>query len=145
MKSPRHSIKDRVRTLILLVSVTVLFLTAAAFFAYEVLSFKAQLVRNVGTLAAVIANNAAPTLGFQSPETASDILSALTAEPDIEQVALYDEEEKLFAYHPPHLRTNLLPARPGLKGYRFEDRGLEMVTPVTKEGKDVGTLYIRMS
>jgi PAS domain S-box-containing protein len=146
MKHRRRSIKDRVRTLILLVSVTVLFMTAAAFVVYEVLSFRKQMVRSTKTLAAVVADNAAWAIQFQNPRTAADILDALQAERDIEEVGLYDLSGNIFARYPANLPTNALPVDPGPAGHRFENRSLIMITPVIgNDGKRMGTLYIRSS
>ena len=64
MNDREVSLQKRVRAVILLASVIVLFVTAAAFVAYEAISFRARLVRNLSTLAAVIADNSAAALAF---------------------------------------------------------------------------------
>jgi PAS domain S-box-containing protein len=139
------SIKNRVRAVILMASIIVLLATALAFVIYEVISFKQSLVRNVGTLAEVIAENSAAPLAFENKENAVEILSALKAEPEIEAVALYDDTGQLFAKYPPNLDTWSLPARPQIKGYEFNDQALILVKPVMHEQKLIGTLYIRSS
>jgi PAS domain S-box-containing protein len=139
------SIKHRVRAVILLVSVVVLLITATAFVIYEVISFKAQLVQHLSTLAAVIADNIAAPLAFDSDETAEEILTALKAEPDIVAAAVFDQEGKVFAAYPLQLQTNLLPARLESAGHRFTADALVVFQPVTKEKKSIGILYLRAS
>src|SRR3954466_4029021 len=93
----QSSIKNRVRAVILLTSITVLLATASAFIAYEIFSFRGYLVRHFSTLAAVMADDCAASLDFQQPSTAEDLLGALKAEPEIMAVAIYDADGNLFA------------------------------------------------
>jgi PAS domain S-box-containing protein len=122
----------------------VLLVTSVGFLIYEVISFKAQVFRNLSTLSAVIADNSAVPLAFSNKETATDILTALKAEPDIVAAALYSNGH-LFASYPPDLKSNLLPVNPGPAGHQFSFRSLQLVQPVFQEGKPIGTLYIRSS
>ncbi|MBI2949499.1 MAG: PAS domain S-box protein [Verrucomicrobia bacterium] len=145
MPKGQSSIKHRVRAVILLVSIVVLLITATAFVTYEVVSFRAQLVQNLSTLAAVIADNIAAPLAFNSEETAEEILSALKAEPDIVAAAVFDREGKFFASYPLQLQTNLLPARLEDAGHRFTADALIVFQSVIKEEKSIGTLYLRAS
>jgi len=145
MFATRTSIKNRVRAVILLASVVVLFVTAAAFVVYEAIDFRAQLVRNLDTLAAIIADNSAAPLAFDNKVIAEQILSALRAEPNIEAAAIYDPTGNVFAKYPPTLKTSLLPAHAEKPGYQFKDGGLVLFAPVNQEEKQIGTLYLRSS
>jgi PAS domain S-box-containing protein len=145
MAERQTSIQKRVRAVILLASVVVLFVTAAAFVTYEAISFRARLVRNLSTLAAVIADNSAAPLAFDNRGVAEEILAALRAEPDIEAAILFDEEGDIFATYPQVLPRSLLPRTMHEKGHQFTDGGLVVFEPVTQEGKEVGRLYLRNS
>jgi PAS domain S-box-containing protein len=145
MAERQTSIQKRVRAVILLASVVVLFVTAAAFVTYEAISFRARLVRNLSTLAAVIADNSAAPLAFDNRGVAEEILAALRAEPDIEAAILFDEEGDIFATYPQVLPRSLLPRTMHEKGHQFTDGGLVLFEPVTQEGKEVGSLYLRNS
>ena len=145
MSQEQTSIKKRVRAVILSASVIVLLVTAAAFVTYEAFAFRAQLVRDLSTLAAVIADNSAATLAFDNRAVAEDILAALRAEPDIVAAALYDREGRLFAKYPSTLETSMLPARPESDGYRFIEGAVILFMPVTQEQKPIGTLYFQSS
>ena len=97
MAERQTSIQKRVRAVILLASVIVLFVTAAAFVTYEAISFRTRLVRNLSTLAGVIADNTVAPLAFDNKAVAEEILAALRAEPDIEAAVLFDSEGNIFA------------------------------------------------
>src|ERR1041384_7407250 len=131
MADRQLSIKKRVRAVILSASVIVLLVTAAAFVAYEALSFRVRLVRNLSTLAAVIADNSAAPLAFDNRPVAEEILFALRAEPDIDAAALYNRDGKLFATYPASLPANRFPAQIGPSGHEFNDSGVVLFQPVT--------------
>lgn len=145
MAEKRSSIQERVRSVILLASVIVLLVTAAAFVTYEAIDFRNHLVRNLSTLAAVIADNSAAPMAFDNRAVAEEILAALRAEPDIEAAALFDLEGNVFASYPKAVPPSLLPRTMGIKGHRFDDGGLMLFEPVAPEGKAIGTLYLRSS
>jgi PAS domain S-box-containing protein len=142
----RHtSIKKRVRAVILLASVVVLFVTAVAFVTYEAFSFRAELVRNLSTLAAVIADNSGAPLTFNNKPVAEEILAALRAQPDIESAILFDAKGLPFASYPKELPLSSLPAAVGDRGHEFKEGALIRFEPVLQEGKAIGTLYLRSS
>ncbi len=144
--APRQtSIQKRVRAVILLASVVVLFVTAAAFVIYEAISFRTRLVRNLSTLAGVIADNSAAPLAFDNKAIAEEILAALRAEPDIEAAILFDSEGDIFATYPKALPAFLLPRTLDPQGHQFRDGGLVLYEPVLQEDKPIGTLYLRTS
>ncbi|HKY07613.1 MAG TPA: ATP-binding protein [Candidatus Binatia bacterium] len=139
------SIKKRVRAVILLASVVVLFVTAVAFITYEAITLRALLVQNLSTLAAVIADNSAAPLTFNNRPVAEEILATLRAEPDIESAILFDGKDAIFATYP----RELPPAAPApamrSPGHDFREGRLIVFAPVLQEGKPVGTLYLRSS
>jgi PAS domain S-box-containing protein len=142
----RHtSIKKRVRAVILLASVVVLFAATAAFVAYEAFSFRGQLVRNLSTLAAVIADNSTAPLAFNNKAVAEEILAALRAEPGIEAAILFDGTGAPFASYPKELPRSLLPLTIRAEGHEFKDGALVHFERVLQESKPIGTLYLRSS
>ena len=140
MKDRHGSLQKRVRAVILLASVIVLFVTAAAFVAYEAISFRARLVRNLSTLAAIIADNSAAALAFKNKAVAEEILSALRAEPDIEAAVIYDEMGNIFVSYPPTLQNSSVPARSEKPGHYFTNGALVLFEPIAQDSKPIGTL-----
>lgn len=145
MARRQTSIQKRVRAVILLASVIVVFVTAASFVTYEAISFRTRLVRNLATLAGVIADNSAAPLAFDNKAVAEEILAALRAEPDIEAAVVFDSEGEVFATYPPALPTSLLPSAVEDIGHQFRDGGLVLFEPVLQESKPIGRLYLRFS
>ena len=144
MQPPKPSIRNRIRAIIFLVSLIVLVATASALILYDVRSFKDELLRNLSTLAAVVADNSAAPLTFQQQAAAQDILDALQAEKDIQAAAVYDLQGTLFATFPTNLASDLLP-RELKKGAELRDNSAVIVTEVRQENKPVGMLYLRSS
>lgn len=145
MPPQQTSIKKRVRAVILSASAIVLLATALAFVFYEAISFRSRLVRNVSTVATIIADNSAAPLAFANREVAEEILAALKAEPDIVVAAVYDGEGSLFARYPTDAPDRLLPARVEISGHRFSDGALVLFQPIVREERSIGTLYLRSS
>ena len=145
MRTGQASIKRRVQAVILLASVIVLLVTAAAFVAYEAIEFRSALVRKLSTLAAVIADNSAAPLAFNNKTVAEEILAALRAEPYVEAAVLFDDEGEIFATFPKELPPGVLPAFTAGKRYEIRDGALVFYEPVLQEGKPIGNLYLRNS
>jgi PAS domain S-box-containing protein len=141
-------IRRKLMAMLLFTSGAVLVLTCVAFVSYEFVSFRAATLRNLSTLGRVIASNSTAPLAFDNQADATEVLTALKAEPHVVAAALYDAKGSLFARYPVGAPTvsgaAALPATPGPDGYRFTSSGLVGVEPV-REGTNrrLGTLYVR--
>jgi hypothetical protein len=105
----RASIKRKQMLIILLTSCVALLLACAGFVTYEVLTFRATLVQNLSTLAGIIANNSAGTLQFRLQNDATNDLTVLRSEADIEAAWFLDREGKVFAAYDRIGRNRPLP------------------------------------
>lgn len=129
--------------MVLLSTGAVLLFTCAAFFTYELVTFRQSMVRQLDTLAQAIASNSTAALAFSNPDDAQAVLAAFKADPHIVAAALYDESGSVFASYPPSMPKNLLPAKPAAAGYRFEDSHLIGFAPVTEGGQQLGMLFVQ--
>lgn len=137
-------IRRKLMIMILLTSGVVLLLTCAAFIAYELLSFRQTMVRNVSTLGEIIAANSTAALAFANQDDATEVLAALKAERHIVAASLYDTNGELFAKYPAGLPADAFPATPARDAYRFEHSHLVGVQPVVQgNNKRLGTLYLK--
>ena len=137
-------IRRKVMIVILLTSGVVLLLTCAAFIAYELLTFRQTMVRNVSTLGEVITANSTAALAFDNQDDATEVLAALQAERHIVAASLYDANGELFAKYPASLPADAFPAAPEQDGYRFEHSHLVGLQPVVQgNNKRLGTLYLK--
>ena len=129
--------------MILLTSGVVLLLTCAAFFAYEFLTFRQAMIRQLATLGEIIAANSTAALAFDNPDDAQEILAALQAERHIVAASLYDQNGRLFSKYPADLPVTAFPVAPEADGYRFAHLHLAAFQPVVQGGKRLGTLYLK--
>src|SRR5215831_5391910 len=91
------SIRRKQLLIIMLTSSIALLLACAAFTAYELITFRKGMVRNLSTLAEIVGNNTSAALDFSDAAAASETLSALKAEPDIIGACLYARKGGIFA------------------------------------------------
>lgn len=136
-------IRRKLTAMLLLISGLVLLLTSAAFSAYQLLSLRQTTTTSLSTLGRIIAANSTASLAFANEADASEILSALRAEPHVVAAALYDRDGHLFARYPAYLSSLALPAAPTRDGYRFEHGHLIGFQPVAEAANQrLGTLYL---
>jgi PAS domain S-box-containing protein len=143
MSAPGISIKRKIMRMIMLSSITVLLLTIASFMSYDVLTFRDGMVRNLSTLAQIMADQSSAALAFRNDKDAMELLASLHAEPQVVAAALYDNSGKLFVKYPASTETNLFPASPETPGYRFGHRELAVYEPVFQDHTRLGTLYLK--
>jgi len=83
------SIARKLTWMNMLVSGAALLLACSAFIAYDMVTFKQTMVRNLSTQAQIIGSNSASALLFNDPQAAGTTLSALKAAPDILSAVIY--------------------------------------------------------
>ncbi len=109
-RSHPRSISWRLTWMNMLVSGFALLIAGAAFAAYDVATFRDELVRNVSTQAQIVASNSVSSVLFNDPKTAQQTLAALEASPDIVLAQIYTNEGQLFASYS---RTGVESISPG--------------------------------
>jgi signal transduction histidine kinase len=139
-----QSVRRQIVSLSIFASSTALLLACAAFLAYEVLTFRTAMVRNLATHAEVIAANSTAAILFQDAKSAAETLSALRAEPHIMFVEIRTPEGKSFATY---LRRDLTspPAAVAIldsSGYVFAREMLVLTHPILSDGLLVARLHI---
>src|SRR5882724_1647847 len=136
-------IKRKVMAVIMLTSIAVLLLTAAAFMFYDLITFRQALIRNLETTASIIADESTAALAYGDEKTAREILAPLRADPQIVRAGLYDTRGNLFVRYPATEPVHLFPLSPGHPGYHFEKGSLVFFMPVAEGDKQYGTLYLK--
>src|SRR3982751_2263772 len=90
-------IKGKLTALTMLTSGVALLLACAAFVGYELMVFRAGIVDELSTTAAIVGDNSAAALAFDDPDSARQTLRSLKVHPHIIGAALYGRDGKLFA------------------------------------------------
>ena len=136
-------IKRKLMTVILLTSGVVLLLACGTFLAYELLTFRQTMVRNLSTVAQVVAANSTAALAFDNRTDATEVLSALSAERHIVAARLYDKTGTLFAKYPDTAPDDGLPQYRERDGYQFERTHFVLQEPVVNANRRLGTLVLQ--
>ena len=97
MKPGSSSISARLMWMNLLVSGVVLVLAVLAFFSYDLISFRQNLIRNLETSAQIVGTNSVSALLFDDQESAATTLGALRSSPDVVAATLVAEDGSTFA------------------------------------------------
>jgi signal transduction histidine kinase len=95
--SKGRSLSARLTRMNLLVSGAVLVLAALAFFSFDLLSFRNDLIRNLGAEAQIVGENSVSALTFNDPQTAEATLASLRGSPDVLSAVLVTNDGAIFA------------------------------------------------
>ena len=109
------SISKKLTWMNMLVSGVALLLACAAFFAYDLYTFRTGIVRNLSVQAQIIGSNTVSALVFDDPHAAENTLSALKASPNIVYAAVYTlegERSSVIAIAEQRNRLGRLPPLP---------------------------------
>jgi PAS domain S-box-containing protein len=135
-------IRRKLLALVLAITAIVLLASCAILVAFDLISLRRELTRELGTLSDVIAANSSATLAFAAKEDAAELLSTLSAERSVVLGALYDSTGKLFAAHSPQEPPPAVLDLPAENHQEFRNGRLMTVRRVAEHGKALGTLVI---
>jgi PAS domain S-box-containing protein len=138
-----QSIKRKTMAVMMLATVAVLLLTAAAFTVYDLVTYRQGLVHSLSATAAIIADHSSAALVLRDEKDARATLNSLRADPRIVAAALYDGQGNLFSHYPAQTPVSAFPLSPGKGGYGHEAGRVVLFEPVTNGGVRVGTLYLK--
>jgi signal transduction histidine kinase len=131
----------------MLVSGTALLLAGAGLFAYDLYSFRARTVRDLGIQAQIIGSNSISALVFDDSRSAETTLSALQAAPHVMSAKIYTADGVAFAEYRRDPRQAAPPPLAIPNGqtevYRFQSGQVALVRLITFHGKPVATVYMR--
>jgi signal transduction histidine kinase/CheY-like chemotaxis protein len=135
-------IRRKLTVSILLVSNLASLLACAVFGAYDWVTYRQAMVRDLTTLGGVMANNSTAAITFQDADTAQEVLRGLRVHPHIVAAALYGREGHLFAAYVRGGAPVATPPVARYEGTRFEPGRLVSFLPVELDAKRIGTIYL---
>ena len=142
-----HSISRRLTWMNLLVSGTALLLACSAFIAYDMVTFRAAMYRNLSTQAQIIGSNTASALLFNDQQSAENTLSALKASPEILSACIYTADGRPFAAYSRDQDSQCLtlPALPAgqPEAHWLKDKEIVLVRSIVFQGKPTAIVSIR--
>ena len=146
-KAQKHSISRKLTWMNMLVSGAALLLACAAFIAFDMITFRQAMLRNLSTQAQIIGSNSVSALLFNDPQSAENTLLALKAAPNILSAQVYLPDGRPFAsYSRDRGRYNpVLPPTPSVQTetHWTEDDQIALVRSIVLDGKPIGAVYIR--
>jgi diguanylate cyclase (GGDEF)-like protein/PAS domain S-box-containing protein len=137
--SIRHKLTGLLMAMACITAVTV----SVSIGAFDLLGLKRSMVRNLSILADVLGQNSAAALTFQDAETASHVLEALKAEPNVTAACVYTADGKPFAtYIRLGRHSAFVPPPAHSQSTSFETDHLIVFRTIVFSGDMIGTIYI---
>jgi signal transduction histidine kinase/DNA-binding response OmpR family regulator len=147
LKIQHYSISKKLTWINMLVSGSALLLACAAFFAYDLYTFRVGIVHNLSTEAQIIGSNTVSALVFNDPRAAETTLSALKASPHIVYAAIYTLDGQPFAgyWRDENGKPFPLPNIPAgqTQIHWFGGGQIALVGSIVFQGKPTGFVYIQ--
>src|SRR5450432_4347752 len=91
------SIGRKLTVIILSITTVSLLLACAVLVGYDLVMYRRAMVRDVSTLADMVAYNSTAALTFHDKQAAKDVLRSLRTQPHITAACLYTPEGEVFA------------------------------------------------
>lgn len=137
-------IRIKIVTVTMLAAVAALLLTGGALFTYELRSYRANLERDLATLAKIIGANSVAAISFGDETAAVETLTALRAEPQILAACVYSLDGRPLASFSRAGHSAAFPRAPGPDGFtRIGERLIYFgAIDDRREDRRVGTLYL---
>ena len=146
-KAQNHSISRKLTWMNMLVSGVALLLACAAFIAFDMITFRQAMLRNLSTQAQIIGSNSVSALLFNDPQSAENTLLALKAASNILSAQVYLPDGRPFASYSRDRDRHgpvLPPISPGqTETHWIEDDQIALVRSIVLDGKPIGAVYIR--
>lgn len=140
----KASLKQKQMLIIMLTTGVALLLACAAITAYEVITFRKSMVRNVSSLAQIIGSNTSAALDFNDPRNAEETLSALESESHIVAACIYSREGDVFVkYIRPDRKAPFTPPPCQTNATFFADHHLNLFRPILSKGEIIGVIYLK--
>jgi sigma-B regulation protein RsbU (phosphoserine phosphatase) len=136
------SIRSKLMTGFMLTSLAALLLTLGALAAYDRVTFRDEVLRDVDTLAGIIGENASSSVAFNDRQTAEATLAALRAQTQITGAAIYDSKGSLFATYARAKNGDKAGPVPR-DGTWIDAQHIGVARPVLFNGVRVGTVSVR--
>ncbi|MGB9031064.1 MAG: ATP-binding protein [Acidobacteriaceae bacterium] len=146
MKPGSSSISGKLMLMNVVVSATVLVLATIAFFSYDAISFRRDLIHTLQTSAQLVGTNSVSALLFDDQQSAATTLQALNNTPDVVSATLVTSDGTTFAEYRRSESVGVTPLRAMEVGKNDENwvNGSHVLLAhrIIFEGKAVGTVYI---
>ena len=137
------SIKRKLQVIMLLTAGAALALASAGFVIYDIFASRQALVHDLSAFAQIIGSNSTAALAFNDPNSAKDVLNALSAEPHIVSACIYGIDGKVFVqYRRAGAGSKVSAPQVEKDGAQFGSNRLELFREIILDRDRIGTVYI---
>lgn len=143
MRWPRKlSLRRKITFVIMINTFAALCAAGIAFAEYGVYRFKQLRVEDLNALANILGTNSTAPLLFKDPNSARDILQALSAKPHIVSAVIYDQDGKVFATYHHGKSKDYSPPPVEDEASRFTADSVQIFQKITLGAERVGTVFL---
>src|ERR1017187_6863249 len=144
MKSYRDlGIQKKMQLMTLVICGAVLLVAIAALFTFQVLNFRSNFQHDGMTQALIIANNSTAAMSFKDETAATEVVSALKADPVVISANLILPDGSVFAHYGKAEDSTSLSQYASHRAADFVGGQMLVTQPVQLNGEWLGTLYLR--
>jgi PAS domain S-box-containing protein len=143
MISKDAPIQRKLMAVMLLTTSVALVMSCLGFISYEIFTIRQNMARALDTRAEILAASLTLTPAFQSQTDATAVLRTLQTDPRMVSACFYDSTGRIFARFPANMPATWFPASPGQRGHQFGTSFLSAFCPVVKDGRTLGTVYLK--
>ncbi len=149
MRARDLSIKHKLTRLIMLITGIALTLACVALVGYDMVTYRATLIRSLSILTEVVGENSIGALTFEDSGAASAALAVLQAEPQIVTACIYDQTGGVFAdYHRTDSESGSCPIETVAlgdqnHGHLFGVDEVTFVRLITFDEQGLGSVYVK--
>ena len=144
MKFSDLSLSRKLTVIILATSGFMIIVISAIFVINEAISIHRSVFHNMSAIAGITALNSTAALSFNDPDTASEILQALKAEPHVAAAAIYKADGTLFAKS--IMKPDaVLPERLDMQAIDLSEKGKKEIIPLVSIFNDLTKDYIHLA
>ncbi len=141
----RLPIRRKLMAISMATSISVLLVSSIAFLVWDYFRARADLVNDIRTQAAIVADNSTAALEFRDPVTALAVLGALESNPEIVAATVYDAAGNRFAHYE-RFGGSAGPMRaPAANEALFAGDVLRVTVPVVLDNNTIGTTLVEAS
>ena len=138
-----RSIRRKLTRIILLTCAVAISVACIVFVAYDLITFRRGMSRDLTTLAEITGANSTAALTFGDAQSARETLASLSANPHVVEAAILARDWRVFAaYVRSGSRLDSVPLANSLNGAATVSRHLVVVRPISLNGERIGTIYL---
>lgn len=143
-KFKQMKLKQKLVWIIMITTVSTLFISTSAVITNELICFKNDMVDNLSTLAEVIGTNSTAPLTFNDKKAAKETLMALKAVPNIVCGIIFDDKDRLFAkYQKGNVDILSLRSMEVSGEHHFDANSLHYMNNITLDNNIIGKVYLQ--